>query len=155
MNSTQVSTGPINQDLGNTETSNQETLSSKNTEDFSGQISTDSGIEITTFRSIKDTSTNHFLQANTTFSNSRPTSTLLPTNTLWTTKSIQSNNEDLSPTISSIDLQGDLVFCKGRKGFLKFQSYLHTFLFTFLFKKLFHNFHEIYNFRDVVSGWAR
>ena len=76
VNSTQVSTEPINKDLGNTETSNQETLSSKNTEDFSGHISTDSGIEITTFRS---------------------------------TKSIGSNNEDLSPTISSIDLQGDFL----------------------------------------------
>ena len=104
MNLTQVSTEPINKDLGNTETSNQETLSSKNTEDFSGQISTDSGIEITTFRSIKDTSTIYFLQVNTTFSNSRPTSTFLPA------KSKRSNNEDLSPTISSIDLQGDLVF---------------------------------------------
>ena len=112
VNSTQVSTEPINKDLGNTETSNQETISSKNTEDFSGQISTDSGIEITTFRSIKDTSTIYFLQVNATatFSNSRPTSTFLPTSTAWTTKSIQSFNEDLSPTISSIDLQGDLVF---------------------------------------------
>ena len=73
VNSTQVSTEPIN---GNAETSNRETLSSKNTEDFSGHISTDSGIEITTFRS---------------------------------TKSIGSNNEDLSPTISSIDLQGDFL----------------------------------------------
>ena len=76
MNSTQVSTEPINKDLGNTKTSNQETLSSKNTEDFSGHISSDSGIEITTFRS---------------------------------TKSIGSNHEDLSPTISSIDLQGDFL----------------------------------------------
>ena len=117
MNSTQVSTEPINKDLGNTETSNQETVSSKNTGDFSGQISTDSGIEITTFRSIKDTSTIYFLQINTTFSNSRPTSTFLPTNTVWTTKSIRSNNEDLSPTISSIDLQGDLVFMTGGKNF--------------------------------------
>ena len=117
MNLTQVSTEPINKDLGYTETSNQETLSSKNTEDFSGQISTDSGIEITTFRSIKDTSTIYFLQVNTTFSNSRPTSTFLQTNTVWTTKSKRSNNEDLSPTISSIDLQGDLVFIKGGKNF--------------------------------------
>ena len=113
----QVSTEPINKDLGDTETSNQETISSKNTEDFSGQISTYSGIEITTFRSLKDTSTIYFLQANTTFSNSRPTSTFLPTNTVWTTKSIRSNIEDLSPTISSIDLQGDLVFRNGGKNF--------------------------------------
>ena len=60
VNSTQVSTEPINKDLGNTETSNQETISSKNAEDFSGQISTDSGIEITTFRSLKDTSTSQY-----------------------------------------------------------------------------------------------
>ena len=122
VNSTQVSTEPINKDLGNTETSNQETISSKNTEDFSGQISTDSGIEITTFRSIKETSKIYFLQVDTTFSNSRPTSTFLPTNTLWTTKSIQSNNEDFSPTISSIDMQGDLVFIiyKGGKELLSF-----------------------------------
>ena len=125
VNSTQVSTEPINKDLGNTETSNQETLSSKNTEEFSGQISTDPGIEITTFRSIKVTFT--ILQVNTTFSNGRPTSTFLPTNTLWTTKSIQSNNEDFSPTISSIDFQGDLVFIK-----LKFRSYLLVCLFLFL-----------------------
>ena len=46
MNSTQDSTEPTNKDLENTETSNQETISSKNTEDFSGQISTDSGIEL-------------------------------------------------------------------------------------------------------------
>ena len=122
VNSTQVSTEPINKDLGNTETSNLETISSKNTEDFSGQISTDSGIEITTFRSIKETSKIYFLQVDTTFSNSRPTSTFLPTNTLWTTKSIQSNNEDFSPTISSIDMQGDLVFIiyKGGKELLSF-----------------------------------
>ena len=122
VNSTQSSTEPINKDLGNTETSNQETISSKNTEDFSGQISTDSGIEITTFRSIKETSKIYFLQVDTTFSNSRPTSTFLPTNTLWTTKSIQSNNEDFSPTISSIDMQGDLVFIiyKGGKELLSF-----------------------------------
>ena len=104
VNSTQVSTEPINKD-----TSNQETTSSKNTEDFSGQISTDSCIEITTFRSIKDTSTIYFLQVNTTFSNSRSTTTFLPTNTLWTTESIRSNNEDLSSTISSIDLQGNFI----------------------------------------------
>ena len=104
VNSTQVSTEPINKD-----TSNQETTSSKNTEDFSGQISTDLGIEITTFRSIKNTSTIHFLQVNTTFSNSRSTTTFLPTNTLWTTESIRSNNEDLSSTISSIDLQGNFI----------------------------------------------
>ena len=109
VNLTQVSTEPINKDLRNTEASNQETISSKNTEDFSGQISTDSGIEITTFRSLKDASTVYFLQVNTTFSNI-PTSSFLPRNTEWTTKSIQSNNEELSPTISSIDLQGDLVF---------------------------------------------
>ena len=98
VNSTQVSTEPINKDLENAETSNQEVISSKNTEDFSGQISTDSGIEVTTFRSLKDAFTGYFLQVNTTFSNSRPTSTFLPTNTAWTTKSILSNNEDLSPT---------------------------------------------------------
>ena len=65
MNSTQVSTEPINKDLGNTETSNQETIPSKNTGEFSGQISTDSGIEITIFRFLKDTSIIYFLQANT------------------------------------------------------------------------------------------
>ena len=102
VNSTQVSTEPINKDLGNTETSNQETIPSKNTGEFSGQISTDSGIEITIFRSLKDTSTIYFQQVNTTV--------FLPTNTVLTTKSIRSNNEDFSPTISSIDLQGDLVF---------------------------------------------